>query len=182
MRSFMALMMVMSFGAVGSASPQQPKPKSFAQWCSQKKSVPAATRHTINVLLKKAGTKNCQRADVKLRSLTELQLNDNKIVDVQPLAGLSNLTSLLLSENQIVDVQSLARLSNLTSLFLSDNKIVDVKPLAGLSNLTVLSLGANQIIDVKPLAGLSNLTDLLLDDNKIAIKTCPIKPESICSF
>jgi internalin A len=56
---------------VSTASAQ---PKSFAQWCQQKSSVPAATRHTIDVLLKKAGTNNCQAADSKLRSLTELNL------------------------------------------------------------------------------------------------------------
>ena len=159
-RSFIALVMVMSLGAVGSASPQQPKPKSFAQWCRQKKSAPAATRHTIDVLLKEAGTKNCQRADAKLRSLTELQLISNQIVDVQPLA----------------------RLSNLTSLWLNDNKIVDVQPLAGLSKLTQLLLSRNKIDNVKPLTGLPNLNELVLERNQIAVKVCPVKPESICQF
>jgi hypothetical protein len=81
-----------------SASPQQPKPKSFAQWCQQKKSVPADTRHTItsrrgyanDVLLEEADTKDCQKADTKLRNLTTLDLNSNKIIDVQPLAGLTS--------------------------------------------------------------------------------------------
>ncbi len=45
-----------------SASAQQAKPKSFAAWCQQKKSVPTDTRHTIDILLKKAGTNNCEIA------------------------------------------------------------------------------------------------------------------------
>jgi internalin A len=111
--------LVLSFQAltvVAASSPQQPKPKSFAGWCQQKKSVPADTRHTIDVLLKKAGTNNCKLADTTLRN---------------PIA-----------------------------LPLDSNKIVDVKPLAGLTNLTVLSL----------------------ENNPIALKTCPVKPESICKF
>jgi internalin A len=100
---------------VVAASPPQ-KPKSFAQWCQQKKSVPAETRHTIDVLLKEAGTKNCQKADTKLR------------------------------------------------------------------NLTALNLYSNQIINVKPLAALTNLNDLRIESNQIAVKTCPVKPESICRF
>jgi internalin A len=84
-----------------SASPQQPKPKSFAGWCQQKESVPADTRQTIDVLLKKAGTKDCQKADTKLRNLTSLNLDNNQIIDVKPLAGLTNLTDLWLERNQI---------------------------------------------------------------------------------
>ena len=39
------------------------KVKSFAQWCQQKDTVPAATKHTIDVLLKKADTNDCQKAN-----------------------------------------------------------------------------------------------------------------------
>jgi internalin A len=143
-----------------SASPQQPKPKSFAQWCQQKKSVPADTRHTIDVLLEEADTKDCQKADTKLRNLTTLDLNSNKIINVKPMAGLTNLTTLDLNSNQIIDVQ----------------------PLAGLTKLTLLYLGSNKIIDVQPLAGLTKLNYLDLYSNQIAVKTCPVKPEEICKW
>jgi internalin A len=83
---------------VSTASAQS---KSFAQWCQQKSSVPAATRHTIDVLLKKAGTNDCQTADSKLTSLTELNLSSNRISDVKPLAGLTNLKVLALVSNPI---------------------------------------------------------------------------------
>ena len=168
--------------SIAAAAPSAQKHKSFAQWCLQRKSVPVDTRHTIDVLLKQAGTNNCQQADAKLRNLTSLYLYFNKIVDVKPLAGLSKLTKLDLHANQIVDVKPLAGLSNLTNLFLPGNKIVDVKPLAGLSNLTTLWLHNNQIVDVKPLAGLSNLKYLSLKGNQITVKVCPVKPESICKF
>ena len=35
-------------------STQQSKPKTFAQWCQQRNSVPAATKLTIDLLLKQA--------------------------------------------------------------------------------------------------------------------------------
>ena len=97
--------------------------KSFAQWCQQKSSVPAATRHTIDVLLKQAGTNNCQAADSKLKSLILLNLSDNQISDVKPLAGLTNLDEIRLSENQISDVKPLAGLTNLKLLILVKNPI-----------------------------------------------------------
>jgi internalin A len=124
--------------SVASAAPQQPEPKSFEAWCRQRKSVPAATRHTIDVLLEKAGTKDCKLADRQLKTLPDL--------------------------------------------YLQGDRISDVKPLAGLTNLPILSLNRNQIGDVKPLAGLTNLTELHLEHNPIAVKVCPVKPESICKF
>jgi internalin A len=68
---------------VAAVSAQQSEPKSFAQWCQHRASVPAATRRTIDVLLQEAGTKNCALADRQLRSLTELDLSINQIVDLQ---------------------------------------------------------------------------------------------------
>ncbi len=94
--------LVLSFQALTpvAASPPQ-KPKSFGQWCQEKKSVPADTRYTIDVLLKQAGTKDCREADTKLRNLTSLDLGANKIVDVKLLAGLTNLSILDLNSNPI---------------------------------------------------------------------------------
>ena len=188
------------------------KVKSFAEWCQQKDTVPAATKQTIDILLKEAGTEDCKLADRQLKTLTDLDISGNEISDVKPLAGLTNLTQLNLDRNKIVDVKSLSGLTNLTQLGLALNQINDVKPLAGLTkldllylynnqigyvkplagltNLTYLSIGENKIVDVKPLAGLTNLTDLRLDNNplaeplpgRIAAKVCPVKPESICKF
>jgi Leucine-rich repeat (LRR) protein len=161
---------------------QQISVKSFANWCQERNSVTVATRHTIDVLLKEADTENCQRADRKLSSFVSLSLIDQRISDLKPLASLNNLAFLTLSDNKIVDLTPLAGLSNLTSLQLDQNQIIDIKPLAGLSNLTSLYLDRNQIVDIKPLAQLRNLTQLYLNRNQIAVKTCPLKPESICRF
>jgi internalin A len=187
------------------AAPRQPvSTKSFAQWCEEKLSVSAETRKTINLLLEKAGTKNCRLANSNLKGLTILslaysQISDleplasltdlthlnlrlNQIRDVKPLASLTNLTELELRYNQIVDTKPLASLTKLTNLYLDNNQINDLVPLASLTKLTGLYLTENQIRDLEPLASLTKLTYLSLYGNQITNKICPIKPESICVF
>jgi hypothetical protein len=52
-----------------------------------------------------------------------------------------------------------------------------------LSTRTELDLNNNQITDLKPLSGLTNLTFLTFNNNSsLTDKTCPVKPESICTF
>ena len=174
---------------VVSCSSQSPQPKLdvpkstnkiFTQWCEEKGNLPAASKLTVDLLLKEVNTADCKLANTKLLKLTHLDLYHSNISNLEPIASLSNLTSLDLIGNQISDVKPLAGLSNLTYLALSENKISDIQPLAGLSNLTYLSLGKNQITDVKPLVSLINLTDLRLRDNKFVGKTiCPVS-EHIC--
>ena len=132
--------------------------QSFSQWCQNRNSVPEDTQRTIDILLKQAGTESCQLADSNLKNLTELNLSNEDIVDLQPLASLTNLTTINLSQTQtflppgsIVDLQPLAHLTNLTELYLFHNQIVDVQPLARLTNLNTLGLGRNKISNITPL-------------------------------
>ena len=178
--------------------------KTFADWCRQKADLSPETQHTVEVLLKKVWTTDCDAANQKLSSLTSLSLSNNKISDIKPLESLTklivlnlsgnqindikslqsltNLTGLGLNNNQISDIKSLQSLTNLTGLGLSKNQINDIKPLESLTNLTELSLSNNQISDIKPLQSLTKLTELYLSGNPIAPKTCPLKPESICKW
>src|SRR4028118_1628679 len=141
--------------------------RTFADWCREKDSLSPEVKHTVEVLLREAGTTECDAADRTLSSLTELDLENSQIGDIKPLASLTNLTLLNLGYNQISDIKPLASLTNLTQLGLSNNKISDIKPLVSLTNLTVLSLSKNQINDIKPLASLTNLTQLGLSSNEI---------------
>ncbi|NQE33453.1 CHAT domain-containing protein [Microcoleus asticus] len=153
---------------MGSAAAPNPKTfESFADFCTNKENLTPEARHTVEVLLSKAKTQECDRAQKTLTNLTELSLIRNQIVDIKPLSKLTNLRKLNLSLNQITDVQPLSELTNLRFLVLNFNQISDVKPLSGLTNLTELFLEANQIVDVKPLAGLTNLTGLSLASNQI---------------
>jgi internalin A len=168
--------------AVIAGSGQTVNTKSFTQWCQEKLLVPAETRKIIEILLKKAGTKNCLAANSKLRKSNHLELRGNQISDVRPLSSLTNLISLSLDRNQIADVKPLSSLAKLIGLGLDSNQIIDVKPLASLANLNSLSLSDNRIIDVKSLSSFENLDYLFLDKNQITQKICPVKMVLICRF
>ena len=178
--------------------------RTFADWCRQKADLSPEAKHTVEVLLKEAGTTECDAANQTLSSLTGLVLANNQISDIKPLESLTNLTQLVLDNNQISDIKPLESLTNLTAINLWNNQISDIKPLESLTNLTVLYLDKNQISDIKPLESLTKLTVLYLDNNPIsdikplesltslyylrlsgnpiAPKTCPLKPESICKW
>ena len=144
------------------ATPTQQKEslKTFTHLCNQKDTLPKETKHTVKVLLQKAGTQNCDRAEQKLSKRRVLDLSSHKISDLSPLAKLTNLTELYLSYNQISDLSPLAQLTNLNFLFLESNRISDLSPLSPLDNLTWLFVGGNPIKN----------------------KNCPVKPESVCEF
>ena len=76
--------------------------KTFTEYCQQKSTLLQATKHTVEVLLEKAGTQNCQQANRKLTSLTKLNLGRNQIRDVKPLSTLTNLNKLYLFDNQVM--------------------------------------------------------------------------------
>jgi internalin A len=165
----------------------------FSQWCQTKDSYPAATQKTILALLITAGTKDCQQAELKLRSLRELSfsgvaiarmgsqlpgyrppgiysssgIGSNHISDLRPLASLDNLISLELSGNPIDNLQPIANLTNLTSLRIAYSKIDNIQPLKDLVKLKELDLTDNQISDLQPLGKLTNLVNLNLMRNQI---------------
>src|SRR4028119_2251443 len=84
--------------------------RTFADWCRQKANLSPEAKRTVEVLLKEAGTTECDAANQKLSTLTELVLYSNQIRDIKPLASLTNLTRLDLFDNQIRDIKPLASL------------------------------------------------------------------------
>ncbi|MEG5231447.1 leucine-rich repeat domain-containing protein [Microcoleus sp. B3-D3] len=125
-------------------------------------------RHTVKVLLKKAGTDDAEAAERILSSMTRLDLSDNRITDISSLGSLTNLTTLHLNNNRITDISFLGSLTNLTTLHLNNNRITDISSLGSLTNLTTLHLNNNQITDISSLGSLTNLTELNLSDNRIS--------------
>lgn len=126
----------------------------------------------------------------KCTNLVQVELAENTITSVQPLAGLGNLQFLDLAKNQISDVSPLAglvklqyvkldhnvvaqvdgleKLQNLRALYLSQNKLSSLAPLAGLAKLQSLYLDENQIVDLSPLSELKWLSTLALRNNQVA--------------
>ncbi|MEG4419228.1 leucine-rich repeat domain-containing protein [Microcoleus sp. LAD1_D5] len=97
--------------------------RTFADWCRQKADLSPEGKHTVEMLLKEAGTTECDAANQTLSSLTGLLLEKNQISDIKPLESLTNLTLLLLEKNQISDIKPLESLTKLTELLLSGNPL-----------------------------------------------------------
>jgi len=76
---------------------------------------------------------------------TAIDVSDNRISDLSPLAGLANLEELNLSDNQIGYIDVLSNLTGLRTLFISNNFIEDISPLFELDKLEYVELSGNSI-------------------------------------
>jgi hypothetical protein len=61
----------------------------FADWCEHRDQLADSARHTVEVLLIKAETEDCDRADTILSHSTYLHLYDRQISDLTPLVHLT---------------------------------------------------------------------------------------------
>ena len=103
-----------------------------------------------------------------LINLRELEINRNIISDISPVRGLTNLTLLVFKGNQISDISPIAGLINLRGLYISDNPISDISPVRGLTNLTHLDLDDTLVSDISPVRGLTNLTHLEFNETNVS--------------
>ena len=103
-----------------------------------------------------------------LTSLTELNLFDNSISNISPLAGLTKLTWLSLGYNSVRDLSPLKNMTALTTLDLLDNSISDISALKDLTALTWLRLRKNSIDDIAALKKMTAMTILDLSENSIS--------------
>jgi len=102
-----------------------------------------------------------------LTKLTIVNFINNDITEVAPLAGLTNVTKILMFMNQISDLTPFSGLTDLADLWIGDNEIEDLTPLSSLTQLTRLELYDNQISNLTALSGMTNLTDLRISGNEI---------------
>ena len=104
-------------------------------------------------------------------NLRELDLRDNPITDLRPLANLTTLERLYLSDilpsTPTLDLRPLANLINLEELFLENSKVSDISLLSRLKKLRILDLSHNHISDLRPLADLRELRILRIRGNPI---------------
>lgn len=103
------------------------------------------------------------------KSLKELNLCYNQIVDAKPLAIFRSLEILRLRNNRIVNISWITSLTALTDLDLSCNLVCDVGPISALKKLTILTLSENQYLsNLASLRGLSQLTSLMMNETNVA--------------
>ncbi|MBN2349098.1 MAG: leucine-rich repeat domain-containing protein [Bacteroidales bacterium] len=74
-----------------------------------------------------------------------IDLSDNRITDLTPLAGLIYLEELNLSDNRIEIIDVLRFVKNLKRVYLSNNHIEDILPLLKLEKLDYVDLSGNKI-------------------------------------
>ncbi|MCD4653940.1 leucine-rich repeat domain-containing protein [bacterium] len=112
-------------------------------------------------------------SDVSLEIMSDLildrclNLSECGMMDIKPLAGLTNLEYLYLRNTSVTDLKPLAGLMNLKHLDLNFTSVSDLKPLAGLTNLKHLDLRNTSVTDLKPLARLTNLEYLYLRNTSV---------------
>ena len=93
----------------------------------------------------------------RLTKLRRLDLEDNTISDLSPLKGVISLEDLHIGPNLVSDISPLAGLINLRHIRLHHNAITDLSPLAGLIRLETIGMSHNPLADLTPLSGLTNL-------------------------
>jgi Leucine-rich repeat (LRR) protein len=117
----------------------------------------------------------------RLRNLRRLNLEDNRIGDVSPLAALSKLEYLSLRNNGITSLEDI-QFSSLKAIPLdglslrhnvvrypdgSQNRLSDISALSSFQSLKFLELRDNHIGDVQPLSSLTNLEVLDISQNPV---------------
>ncbi len=101
-----------------------------------------------------------------LAKLGVYDLKEKFVIDLSPLAKLTNLESLELSRMPIKDIQPLSNLVNIQQLWLINVPISDLEPLRGLTNLISLDLSySDQISDLEPIKTLISLQELRIQNN-----------------
>lgn len=102
-----------------------------------------------------------------MQSVTELDLSNKGIVDIQGIQYLTNLKKLDLTGNNIKFIDNLKNLTSLQELSLNQNSIENIQALSYLKNLEQLDLYSNQISDLSPLVELVKLKQLSVMENKV---------------
>lgn len=101
------------------------------------------------------------------QNLTYLDMCDNSLRNITPLASLLNLEELNLSNNALNDLTALSGLKKLISLDVSKNSIPTLAPLSTAAGLEKLNVANNALTDLTGVAELSHLLNLNASNNAI---------------
>ena len=105
------------------------------------------------------------------RNLEVLNLNENSVSDLAPLAQLTSLRELRLVRNEVSDLTPIAGLTDLRVLDIYYNHVTDISVLSNLRELEYLDMHAcnrtEAIGSIEPLAHLTKLRYLSIESNHI---------------
>lgn len=101
------------------------------------------------------------------KSLTYLDISNNTLRNIQPLASMKGLTEAYLQHNVISDLSALSALASLKTLDVSYNNLSDISPLLSVKTLQLLNISNNSITELTGIEQLSELSDLSASHNGI---------------
>ncbi|KAJ3097646.1 hypothetical protein HDU97_004706 [Phlyctochytrium planicorne] len=113
-----------------------------------------------------------------------LNLSHNKILRIpEPVVKLKKLKALILNNNEIVRIDNVGGLTALNALILSHNKITEIPQLRSLTSLTKLSLSHNSLRHFPDLTSLPSLRELRLSHNRIlTLNPMPPRTDSLLTL
>lgn len=149
----------------------------FTSWCSMNGKSNTGVNKTVNAVLKVMQIENCEYAflDETLSNARMLNLSNQKLYDLSPIASLLNLRALWLDDNEVNDLNPLGSLKNLKKLqwlFLGSNLIEKVDSLKFLNNIKVLSIKNNNIYNLTPLFQLNENSLIIANGNPAQSEVC----------
>ena len=101
-------------------------------------------------------------------NLTWLDIQENRISDISPVAPLIKLQVLWLDDNDVSDILPVKGLTALVELGFNRNRVSNLAPVAGLTKLEELHFKSNDISEISPAARLTNLENLYFSNNNIS--------------
>ena len=103
----------------------------------------------------------------KCKTILSIDLAENEIADLSPIAGLDRVQQLILNDNQIVDLTPLAGMKKLQYIGIDRNKVKSLAPLKDLEKLRAFYASGNQVEDLSPLLGIERLHTIQVNDNQV---------------
>ena len=103
-----------------------------------------------------------------LIALRELRIHDNLLSDISPVRGLTNLTRLEFDDSEVSDISAVRGLTNLTYLELDHTLVSDISAVRGLTNLRELQIHSTLVTDLSPIAGLINLKEITFSNETLS--------------
>jgi len=99
-----------------------------------------------------------------LKLLQKVTLAGNKITSLEPLAGLEAIQYLDVSRNQITQLDAIGSMRNLRSLYFETNQVHSLTPIVACKRLWSLYGGKNPLQDFSAISSLSNVDTLHLQE------------------
>ncbi len=123
-----------------------------------------------NIFLEVLDLRNNQIQDLtpiaEYKNIKELYLSNNNITNISNLSGMTGLTEIDLSNNQITDFSNLLSIPNVTTVNLANNLITNIPNISSSwSSLSVLDLHSNYLTDISGIKGHQNIESLILYNN-----------------